>query len=276
MDWTRQTALITGAGSGIGRALANALHARGCALILTDIDTARLDRVTEELDDGPGVQCLRLDVSDPAAITALPAQLGAAPTLLVNNAGVAVGGDFETIAESDFDWLLSINLIAPIRMTRTFMPLLRQAPEAVIVNISSLFGLIAPAGQTAYCASKYGLRGFSDSLRHELSGSNIRVMTVHPGGVRTAIADDARLPAGINDAREDRARMNAFLKMPPEDAAEIILRGIERRKRRVLIGRDARIAALIERIFPDSYWSRLSRLSQSRQLEPASPRTPAP
>lgn len=265
MDWTRQTALITGAGSGIGRALANALHARGCALILTDIDTARLDRVAEELDGGPGVQCLRLDVSDPAAITALPAQLGAAPTLLFNNAGVAVGGDFETIAESDFDWLLSINLIAPIRMTRTFLPLLREAPEAVIVNISSLFGLIAPAGQTAYCASKYGLRGFSDSLRHELSGTSVRVMTVHPGGVRTAIADDARLPAGINDAEEGRERMNAFLKMPPEDAAEVILRGIERGKRRVLIGRDARIAALIERIFPDSYWSRLSRLSQSRQ-----------
>ena len=150
-------------------------------------------------------------------------------------------------------------------MTRTFLPLLREAPEAVIVNISSLFGLIAPAGQTAYCASKYGLRGFSDSLRHELAGSTVRVMTVHPGGVRTAIADDARLPAGINDAEEGRERMNAFLKMPPEDAAEVILRGIERGKRRVLIGRDARIAALIERIFPDSYWSRLSRLSQSKQ-----------
>lgn len=265
MNWTQHTALITGAGSGIGRALANALHTRGTALILTDIDTARLDRVAEELDGGPGVQCLRLDVSDPAAITALPAQLGAAPSLLFNNAGVAVGGDFETVSAADFDWLLSINLLGPIRMTRTLLPILRATPEAVIVNISSLFGLIAPAGQTAYCASKYGLRGFSDSLRHELAGTSVRVMTVHPGGVRTSIADDARLPAGINDAQEGRDRMNAFLKMPPDEAAEAILRGVKQRKRRVLVGRDARMAALIERIFPDSYWSRMVRLSRTAQ-----------
>ena len=265
MNWTDHHALITGAGSGIGRALANALHDRGCGLSLADINTDRLERLSLELTGGSAVQYLRLDVSDPAAIAALPARLNAPPTLLFNNAGVAVGGDFESVSEADFDWLLSINLLGPIRLTRTLLPILRTAPEAVIINISSLFGLIAPAGQTAYCASKYGLRGFSDSLRHELSGSTVRVMTVHPGGVRTAIADDARLPAGVNDAREGRDRMNAFLKLPPERAAEIILRGIERRKRRVLIGRDARMAALIERIFPDSYWSRLSRLSRSEE-----------
>lgn len=265
MDWTQHTALITGAGSGIGRALANALHARGAALILTDIDPERLDRVSQELDGRAPVQSLQLDVADASAIAGLPSRLNTQPSLLFNNAGVAVGGDFETVSETDFDWLLSINLLGPIRMTRTLLPLLRAAPEAVIVNISSLFGLIAPAGQTAYCASKYGLRGFSDSLRHELSGTNIRVMTVHPGGVRTAIADDARMPTGINDAQEGRDRMNAFLKMPPHQAAEIILRGIEQRKRRILVGRDARMAALIERIFPDSYWTRLSRLSRTTQ-----------
>jgi short-subunit dehydrogenase len=265
MDWTQHTALITGAGSGIGRALANALHARGAALILTDIDPERLDRVAQELNGRAPVQSLQLDVADPAAIASLPSRLNVSPSLLFNNAGVAVGGDFETVSETDFDWLLSINLLGPIRMTRTMLPVLRTAPEAVIVNISSLFGLIAPAGQTAYCASKYGLRGFSDSLRHELSGTNIRVMTVHPGGVRTSIADDARLPAGINDAQEGRDRMNALLKMPPHQAADIILQGVERRKRRVLVGRDARMAALIERIFPDSYWTRLSRLSRTTQ-----------
>lgn len=265
MNWTQQTALITGAGSGIGRALANALHARGCALILTDIDPDRLDRVSQELDGGPPVLSLQLDVADPTAIASLPPRLSTSPSLLFNNAGVAVGGDFEAVSEADFEWLLSINLLGPIRMTRTLLPILRTAPEAVIVNISSLFGLIAPAGQTAYCASKFGLRGFSDSLRHELSGTNIRVMTVHPGGVRTSIADDARLPAGINDAQEGRDRMNAFLKMPPHQAADIILQGVERRKRRVLVGRDARMAALIERIFPVSYWTRLSRLSRTTQ-----------
>lgn len=265
MDWTQHTALITGAGSGIGRALAHALHARGTALILTDIDPDRLDRVSQELNGRAPVHSHQLDVADPAAIASLPFRLKATPSLLFNNAGVAVGGDFETVSEADFDWLLSINLLGPIRMTRTLLPILRTAPEAMIINISSLFGLIAPAGQTAYCASKYGLRGFSDSLRHEMSGTNIRVMTVHPGGVRTSIADDARLPAAINDAQEGRDRMNAFLKMPPEMAADAILRGIEQRKRRILIGRDARMAALIERIFPDSYWSRMSRLSRSKQ-----------
>lgn len=265
MDWTQHTALITGAGSGIGRALANALHTRGTALILTDIDPDRLDRVSQELNGRASVQSLQLDVADAAACASLPPRLNGSPSLLFNNAGVAVGGDFETVPEADFDWLLSINLLGPIRMTRTLLPILRAAPEAVIVNISSLFGLIAPAGQTAYCASKYGLRGFSDSLRHELAGTSVRVMTVHPGGVRTSIADDARLPAGINDAQEGRDRMNAFLKMPPDEAAEVILRGVEQRKRRVLVGRDARMAALIERLFPDSYWSRMVRLSRSAQ-----------
>ncbi|MEN0652037.1 MULTISPECIES: SDR family NAD(P)-dependent oxidoreductase [Hyphobacterium] len=261
MNWTGHTALITGAGSGIGRALAHALHARGCALILTEIDHARLEQVASELTGSAAVETVRLDVTDRDAISDLPSKLSSQPTLLFNNAGVAVGGDFTAVSETDFDWLLSINLFGPIRMTRAFLPVLRTAPESVIVNISSLFGLIAPAGQTAYCASKYGLRGFSDALRHELSASTVHVMTVHPGGVRTAIADDARLPAGMNDAQDDRDRMNAFLKMPPEQAALIILDGIERRKRRVLIGRDAKIAALIERIFPDSYWTRLSRLA---------------
>lgn len=259
MDWTRHHALITGAASGIGRALSAQLHARGVRLTLTDIAGDLLGQTAESLTGNAELAVRQLDVTDPDAICALAEQMiPAPPTLLFNNAGVALGGEFDEIAETDFDWLISVNLMGPIRMTRAFLPLLRRAPEAAIINISSLFGLIAPAGQTAYCASKYGLRGFSDSLRHELQDTNIHVVTVHPGGVRTSIVDSARLPAGRNDAGTDRDRMNSFLRMPPEQAAEIILTGLERRKRRILVGRDARIAALFERVFPDSYWQRLA------------------
>ncbi|HAQ34858.1 MAG: acetoin dehydrogenase [Maricaulis sp.] len=262
MNWTDHTALITGAGSGIGRALATALHARGATLILTDIDSGRLEHLAGSLKGAATVTYRTLDVSNRAAITALAADPTLpAPTILVNNAGVALGGDFLEISEADFDWLLSINLAGPISMTRAFLPELEAAREAVIVNISSLFGLIAPAGQTAYCASKYALRGFSDSLRHELADTSVRVMTVHPGGVRTDIVNAARLPADRTDPQADRGAMNRFLTMPPDIAAEKIVRGIEKRKRRILIGRDAKIAAFVERIFPDSYWRTLTRLA---------------
>lgn len=272
MDWSQHTALITGAGSGIGRALAEALHRRGTNLLLTDIDPERLAGTASGLTGGAHVISRTLDVCDSAAIKSLAADRGLpAPTILINNAGVAVGGHFEDVSEADFDWLLAVNLLAPIRMTRAFLPKLREADAAVIINISSLFGLVAPSGQTAYCASKYGLRGFSDSLRHELQDTPVRVVTVHPGGVRTAIADDARLPAGRNAGQQDRDRMNAFLTMPSARAAEIILRGVERGKRRVLVGRDAKIAALIERLFPDSYWRHLTRFAKFDKEEPASP-----
>src|SRR6202040_1171273 len=113
--------------------------------------------------------------------------------ILVNNAGVALGGTFEQTAEDDFEWLFAINFWGVVRMTRAFLPLLHNSEEARIVNLSSLFGLIAPPGQTAYSASKFAVRGFSMALSHELAGTNIGVTTVHPGGVATSIAKNARM-----------------------------------------------------------------------------------
>nr|WP_199699014.1 SDR family NAD(P)-dependent oxidoreductase [Oleomonas cavernae] len=143
-----------------------------------------------------------------------------------------------------------------VRMSRAFMPLLHASREARLVNISSLFGLIAPPGQTAYAASKYAVRGFSNSLRHELEGTNIGVTVVHPGGIATAIAKNARIASGINnvDVEAERRKFQAFLKMPPEKAGETIVRAVERRKGRILIGNDAKAASFIERLFPVSYW----------------------
>jgi NAD(P)-dependent dehydrogenase (short-subunit alcohol dehydrogenase family) len=255
-----RTAVVTGAGSGIGRAIAAVLAGRGCHLALADIDEAGIAKTAEQVAvQGVRVSQHRLDVADAAAIAGFPEQIAAqhrGADLLVNNAGVALGGTFEQIAGPNFEWLFAINFWGVVRMTQAFLPLLRRSDQGHIVNISSLYGLIAPPGQTAYAASKFAVRGFSMSLRHELQGTGIGVTVVHPGGVATSIARNARIPEGI-PAEETAKRLRiveALLTMPPQTAAEIIVRGVERRKGRILVGRDAKIASLIERLFPVTYW----------------------
>ncbi|MCJ2078389.1 SDR family NAD(P)-dependent oxidoreductase [Methylobacterium sp. WL30] len=261
-----RTALITGAASGIGRALAVGLAARGCNLALADRNVAGLEE-TERLIATNRVRISRhpLDVADRDAIAALPAAVEAAHgglDVLINNAGVALGGTFEDVTEADFEWLFEINFWGVVRMTRAFLPLLRAQPEARIVNLSSLYGLIAPPGQTAYSASKFAVRGFSQALRHELAGTAIGVTVVHPGGVATSVADSARLPAHMTaeEAARGRAAANRMLKLAPERAAEIILAAVERRQGRVLVGSDAKLIALIERLVPVSYWNVIQKL----------------
>ena len=183
---------------------------------------------------------------------------------MVNNAGVAVGGTFEQVTEEDFEWLFGINFWGVVRMTRAFLPLLRQSGDAHIVNLSSLFGLIAPPGQAAYCASKFAVRGFTESLRRELEaeGAKIAVTLVHPGGVATSIADNARSTRALTNEQValERDRFKKLLRMPPDKAGEIIVSGMERKKPRVMVGSDAKTAALIERIAPVSYWKHLQRM----------------
>jgi len=148
-------------------------------------------------------------------------------------------------------------------MTRAFLPLLRASDDARIVNISSVFGLIAPEGQTAYAASKFAVRGFSNALMNELEGSNVGVTVVHPGGVATAIAHNARWPKSTNpDAIAAKlAVANRALTLPPERAGEIIVEAIERRARRVLVGRDAKMIAIVERLAPVNHLATLKRLT---------------
>ena len=159
-----RTAVVTGAASGIGRAIAGSLAQRGCHLALADIDDDGLAREVERLA-ATGVRVTRhhLDVADRTAVAAFPAQVAAGHPgvdILVNNAGVALGGTFEQVAEDDFEWLFGINFFGVVRMTRAFLPLLHSSDDARIVNISSIFGIIAPPGNTAYAASKYAVRGF--------------------------------------------------------------------------------------------------------------------
>jgi NAD(P)-dependent dehydrogenase (short-subunit alcohol dehydrogenase family) len=260
---TGRTAVVTGAAGGIGRGIAVALARRGCHLALADIDDAALAQTAAAIEKGhPGLRITRhhLDVADRAAVAAFPAHVATGhggADVLVNNAGVALGGTFEEAAESDFDWLIGINFWGVVQMTRAFLPLLHKSEEARLVNMSSLFGLIAPPGQTAYCASKFAVRGFSEALRHELAGTRIGVTVVHPGGVATSIAKSARLPAGISEEEREKKRkyFESVLVMPPETAGETIVRGVESRKPRIVVGRDAQFAALVERLLPVTYWN---------------------
>jgi NAD(P)-dependent dehydrogenase (short-subunit alcohol dehydrogenase family) len=264
-----RVAVITGAGGGIGRAMAMSLARRGCHLALADIDAAGLAKTADDAL-ALGVRATRhtLDVTNREAVAALPALVIAEHgrvDVLINNAGVALGGSFEQISEVDFDWLMEINFHAVVRMTRAFMPALRASDEARIVNVSSIYGVISPPGQCAYSASKFAVRGFSNALRHELVGSNIGVTVAHPGGVATSIARSARVSAAIPAelVRERVARADKMLRMPPAEAGEIIVRAVEQGRERVLVGNDAKFAALLERLSPVHYWRLLGRLIPS-------------
>ena len=267
--WTLRggVAVITGAASGIGAALSASLAQRGMNLALVDVNAAGLaDAAANARAHGVVVSTHVLDVGDEQAIAGLPAAVLATHgrvTVLVNNAGVALGGTFEQVAAQDFDWLMNINFGATVRLTRAFLPLLAREIAAQLVNVSSIFGIIAPPGQTAYCASKFAVRGFSESLRHELetSGSSVGVTIVHPGGVRTAIADNARLPRGGDpaDIARERATWRGLLALAPETAAQAIAGAIERRAPRVIVGNDAKGAALLQRLFPVGYWKHAAR-----------------
>jgi len=268
-SWTLQggTAVVTGAASGIGAALSLSLARRGMRLALVDRDAAGLDATARAVRAaGQAASVHVLDLVDADATAALPAAVLAAHgrvSVLVNNAGVALGGLFEQIAPEDFDWLMAINFHAPVRLTRAFLPLLARERAAQLVNVSSIFGIVAPPGQSAYAASKFALRGFSEALRHELAmnASPVGVTLVHPGGVRTAISDNARIAPGLDPAEvaQHRKDWRSLLALPPEVAGERIARGIERREARVLVGLDAVGAAWIQRLFPVSYWKHIAR-----------------
>ena len=262
-------AAVTVAASGIGRALAIELAGRGCDLAIADRDEAGLAAVAAELAArGRKVTTHRLDVSDPAAIQQFATVATSAHpglNIVVNNAGVALLGQFSEIDQTQFEWLMNINFWGVVHSTRAFLPHLSRQREAHVVNLSSIFGIIAPAGQTAYCASKFAVRGFSEALRHEfwLNKSPVQLTVVHPGGIKTNIVRNMRTGAGITDnARrvESIERFdNEFAKTTPEVAAQTIVKGIESNAPRVLIGGDARFMDLLQRFRPGKYFTMFQR-----------------
>lgn len=255
-------AVVTGAGSGIGRALAQELMSQGAQLALADLNPSTLDE-TRSLLGATQVKTYAMDVADASSMEsfahAVERDFGGA-SVLINNAGVALFGTFSDLTLEEFDWLFRINFWGVVHGCKFFLPLLKREPQAHIVNISSAFGLVAPAEQTAYSASKFAVRGFTQSLRQELHGTGIGMTCVHPGGVRTQIAANAR--AGVNtrpEAWEDRhERFLKIARTSPEKAARAIVRGILRDKARVLIGADGRMFDVLQRLFPASCSSILS------------------
>ena len=258
--------LLTGAGGGIGAALAVQLAKAGCTLVLVDKNAAGLAATVAAVDAAGGRASSHIvDLADEAAIGDLFDAVSATHDtldLLINNAGVALGGTFDQTTLVDFDWVVAINFQAVVRMTHAFLPMLHAAPTAQIVNVSSLYGIIAPPGQTAYSASKFAVRGFSEALRHEFIGTPIGVTVVHPGGVATGIARNARLSAKIDaaTAAEGRAQMEKLLTLSPDKAAASIIAGIERRAWRIIVGTDAKIVTALQRLMPVRYWTLMSRL----------------
>ena len=271
-----RVAAITGAGSGIGRALAAELAAKGCHLALSDIDKAGLEE-TVELVERPGIRVTAhaVDVADRAAMEEWAQQVvdhHGFVNLIVNNAGVALGSTVEAMSYEDFEWLMGINFWGVVHGTKAFLPHLRASGDGHIVNISSVFGLLGIPSQSAYNASKFAVRGFTEALRVELdmAGGAVSCTTIHPGGIKTNIARSGRFDAAsLSALGQDPDRVVAAseraLRTAPERAAQVILRAVERDRRRAMIGADAQVFKLLA-MTPPGLYQRLIRLGTRIRL----------
>jgi len=265
--------MITGAGSGIGRSLAGRLSRSGSPVAIADIDDAGLKDTARSLT-GP-VLTRVLDVRDAADVHRfasevrhwLPSLANRAPlTAVFNNAGVAVASSVLDADPGDDEWLRQTNFDGVVNGTRAFLPILVEQDDGVIVNTSSVFGLLGMPYQSAYCASKFAVRGFTDALRQELRGTGVSAVTVHPGGVTTNIARNARVrkdPEGRGRSREQMtADFEAITMTTPDKAAEIICRGVERGKARILVGPDAYVFDALARVTPTHYYDVIAQLEK--------------
>jgi NADP-dependent 3-hydroxy acid dehydrogenase YdfG len=253
-----RTAVISGAGSGIGRALALRLAEHGCALALTDWDETGL-KETAELVNTPVLSRV-LDVRDrDAQLSWADDVAGWAPTRLgvvVNNAGVVLT---QWAAQADYDddkWLMDINFWGVAHGTRAFLPHLINQGSGAIVNMSSIFGLCAFPSQSAYCAAKFAVRGYTEAVRQELHGTGVRAITVHPGGVRTPITRNGRVrvdPLGDPDLEKFHHNFSALAMTSPEQAADIIYRGVVKGQARIMVGLDSRLTYAAATLMPTRY-----------------------
>jgi short-subunit dehydrogenase len=269
-------AVITGAASGIGRALAQRLASEKSSLALADVDGKGLEE-TARLAAAAGTQVSThlVDVGDAVCMERFAGEVLSRHqrvTLLVNNAGVALLGSFEEISLEEMEWLMKVNFWGVVHGVKYFLPVLRREPRAHIVNVSSIFGIIAPAGDSAYCASKFAIRGFTECLQQELAGSSVGVSCALPGRVQTSLSQKARIPAGASLQRVNRTEPQAAPERSitsAEGAADGIIEGVKRGKGRILIGADAAWADRLQRAFPSSYQKVLWSLSKLRKWRPA-------
>lgn len=281
-SFDQRIVVVTGAASGIGRSLAVQLAGMGASLAIADMNLEGMAQ-TQQLAQAAGARCSthKLDVADREAFDAFARDViseHGAVHAVFNNAGVTLVDSVENQSYEDFNWLMNINFWGVVFGTRAFLPYLKQVEEAHIVNVSSVFGILAVPLQSAYNSSKFAVRGFTESLKMELAGSHIHVSCVHPGGIKTGIAQNSRMNEKTLGAPQEEleAEFDAMARTTADEAAAIMIRGVLKNKRRIMVGTDAKIMSLVTRLFPGSY-ERLLRLEKGvrarlkARLEQAAP-----
>lgn len=262
-DFRGKTAVITGAGSGMGRYLAVLLARAGANVAICDINEETLNGTAAMVRQyNVALSSHVVDMGDMERIEALPDEVVSrhgSVDLVFNNAGVTMGSSFAAMSEEDWDWVMNINLNGVVKASRVFLPLLKDRPEAAIINTSSIFGMIAVAGQSVYHATKFGVRGFTESLAKEFKDTPVQVHCVHPGHIGTNIVANSRFNEEDDskfmrqDNVDEMADMFRSGGMHPSRAAQIILDGVTRKKRRIFVGLDAKLMDLAQRITPMHY-----------------------
>lgn len=253
-----RTCVITGAGSGIGRALAQRMSGMGCPVAICDWNEEGLEETAASLKTE--VFAKKLDVSDRQATMAFAAEVKEwAPQkfgMFINNAGVTVSQLAAEAAPEDDEWVMNVNFWGVVHGTRAYLPLLLEQGDGAIVNVSSIFGLMGFPAQSMYCASKHAVRGYTESLRHELRDTDIRVCTVHPGGIKTNIVRNARFhkdDVGRTDRAQLEKEFDKITMTSPAKAAKTIQKGVDKNNPRILIGADAVGTSVLNRMFPVRY-----------------------
>lgn len=262
-----RVAVVTGAAGGIGRAVSVALAREGCHLAISDVNEEALEQTAELIRaEGRRVCTHRVDVGDKQRLEAYAQEVMGEygqVNILINNAGVAVGAKFEGHSMEDFEWIVNINLWGTIYGCHYFLPHLKAADEAHIVNLSSVFGIVGIPVQSSYCTTKFGVRGFTESLWTEMQNTNVGVTAVYPGGVKTDIARSARVADAETRAKGEAMIENA--RTTPEHCAQLIVKAIKKKMMRLLVGSDAHILDWLKRAMPTAT-QKLFRIRPERGL----------
>lgn len=271
---SNRVAAVTGAASGIGRATALELVGRGARVAISDVDEQRLRETEAEIEQRGGeVHASVVDVADREAVHAWADEVHehfGQVHLIVNNAGVSLSASVGEMDYEDFEWLMDINFWGVVYGTKAFLPYLRRAEAGHVVNISSIFGIVASPTQSAYNAAKFAVKGFTESLRGELAldDGSVQATVVHPGGVKTEIVRNSRIggTGPLDRSPEELVREfeEELARLSPEEAAEIIVDGIQADKRRIMVGADAKLLDVLERLMPASYPEKLAKVMEYR------------
>ncbi len=260
--------MVTGAANGIGRATSEALARRGCTVAMIDVDERALSEAANQMTTaGYHVSSYVRDVTDRHRVSDLAREIGAeygSVEILINGAGVSLSGRFEELQLDDLMWLHQVNFYGVVYCCHCFLPLLKRAREAALVNVLSTLALVAAPGKTAYCASKFAARGLTESLRAELRGSSVHVMSVYPGPVGTRIVRAGR--AVHADTQQREAEFLAKRGLPPAAVAEAILAATERRSARVIVGWGARAVDVASRLLPETTMGAVAYVARHLKL----------